>query len=682
MDNNSFMEHYLHNSPVVFFRWRNDSDYTIEYVTPNVEKMLGYTQQELLGSAYREFIEPDDIAKIASEIAEQSNGDTIRLTPYKIKTKNGSIFWVSDDTKVIRDSDGNIIHFDGYLSDVSEHNITKEALQESLRQLQKLGKQASVYFDTLDKYYILSMSDKSGRITYVNDNLAEFTGYSKEEMLGKPHNILRHPEVPKEIFKELWDTILDKKVWSGRLKNLKKDGTPYYVQAIIRPILNINNEIEQFIAIRYDITDYIKQQEHIEAMALTSAMTKLPNLYALVRDIELVESPSLAVVNIDGFKVLNNLYGYKTGDNIIKYIADKLKKNLECSDASIYHIHADEFGVLCKNCNLDSFFQKMRDFQERVHKIGYLLDDKYIPIRISISISDEPKDRLLSSANMAMHYARTNNEKLVRYGAMVDFSKNYDDNIKWTTMLQDAIADDMIVPFFQPIFDIKNNKIEKFESLVRLKKDGEVYSPFFFLDIAKKVKLYPEISLIMLEKTFEYIKEHPYEFSINLTVDDILDANYTAKLFELLEQERKGSIILEIVESEGIENFDTVNEFVESAKKLGCKIAIDDFGTGYSNFEYLLKLNADFIKIDGSLIKNIDINDDSYDIVETIVSFAKKKNIAVVAEFVSNEKIYHTIESLGIEYAQGFLIAKPEECLQLEFDKAQIANCPLSSIGS
>jgi EAL domain-containing protein (putative c-di-GMP-specific phosphodiesterase class I) len=145
----------------------------------------------------------------------------------------------------------------------------------------------------------------------------------------------------------------------------------------------------------------------------------------------------------------------------------------------------------------------------------------------------------------------------------------------------------------------------------------------------------------------------------------MMNHNYTHRLFELLEQERQGGIILEIVESEGIENFYEVNRFIEQAKSSGCHIAIDDFGTGYSNFEYLIKLNADFLKIDGSLIKNIDTDIDAQDIVSTMVSFAKKKKIPVIAEFVSSEAIFNKVKSLGIEYAQGYYIGKPEKGLHL-----------------
>jgi PAS domain S-box-containing protein/diguanylate cyclase (GGDEF)-like protein len=664
-----WLEYYLDNSPVVFFKWHNQSGWPVEYVSANVVKITGYPKEEFLNQTihYAQLIHPDDLERVTREVVEASqstNGDFEHL-PYRIITKEGEVRWVSDITKIQRDNNGIITIYYGYINDITDLQISRENLRNSLWELDKAGKLVEGYFEALDTGYILSTSDLDGNITYVNDNFVQISGYSREELMGKGHNILRHPDVSKETFEELWTTIKAKKSWNGRLQNRKKNGSSYYIQITIQPILDEHGEIEQFLAIRYDMTEQVLQQEHINLMALHSTMTGLPNLYALVRDIEIKKEPLLGIVNIDGFKILNNHYGYKTGDLIIQAIANLIRNELTSEDVSVYHIHADEFGVLGDGCLYDKFINRLETFQKEVHLHGFTINDKIIPIHLSIATSDESIDRLLVSCNMAIHFARSHNEKFVRYDQTIDFSKNYDENIRWTTLLHEAIEHDLIQPYFQPIYDIRTRTVKKYEALIRICKGAELFTPFFFLEIAKKVKLYPEISMIMLEKTFGVIQREPYDFSINLSVEDMMNHNYTQRLFELLEQERLGGIILEIVESEGIENFDEVNRFIEKAKSFGCRIAIDDFGTGYSNFEYLIKLNADFLKIDGSLIKNIDTDIDAEDIVSTMVSFAKKKNIPVIAEFVSSEAIFDKIESLGIEYAQGYFIGKPEKGLHL-----------------
>jgi EAL domain-containing protein (putative c-di-GMP-specific phosphodiesterase class I) len=237
-----------------------------------------------------------------------------------------------------------------------------------------------------------------------------------------------------------------------------------------------------------------------------------------------------------------------------------------------------------------------------------------------------------------------------------------------TKILKDAIAEDRIVVFKQPI--VCNRKkpsdtIKKYECLIRIKeKDGSFISPYLFLDIAKKIKLYPKLTRAMIQKSFEYFKDKNCDFSINLTLDDILNETTVRFIkYKLDSSNIAHHVIFEIVETEGIDNFEEVSLFIKSMKEYGCKIAIDDFGTGYSNFNYLMKLNVDFIKIDGSFIKNIDTDIPSQVLTELIVLFAKKQNIKTIAEFVHSPDILGKVKSLDIDFSQGYFLGEPQECI-------------------
>ena len=165
----------------------------------------------------------------------------------------------------------------------------------------------------------------------------------------------------------------------------------------------------------------------------------------------------------------------------------------------------------------------------------------------------------------------------------------------------------------------------------------------------------------MIKKSFEYFSDHTCEFSINLTMEDILNEEINSFLFSLLEKHHIGSrVVFEIVESESIQNYETVSEFIKKLKSYGSKIAIDDFGSGYSNFEYILKLNVDYLKIDGSLIKNIVSDTNAKIVVSTIVEFAKKLGIKTIAEFVENEAIFQVMQELEIDYSQGYYFQAPK----------------------
>ena len=173
----------------------------------------------------------------------------------------------------------------------------------------------------------------------------------------------------------------------------------------------------------------------------------------------------------------------------------------------------------------------------------------------------------------------------------------------------------------------------------------------------------------MIENTFEKFRNLDAEFSINLTVEDILSDEIISLLDEKVKDERFATrVVYEIVESEGIENLEQVTEFIAKSKECSCSIAIDDFGTGYSNFDYLVKLSPNFLKIDGSMIRDIDTNRDSEEIVKTIIDFAKKRNMLTIAEFVSSKTIFDKVVSLGIDYSQGYYIGEPKEELLVEFN--------------
>ena len=190
--------------------------------------------------------------------------------------------------------------------------------------------------------------------------------------------------------------------------------------------------------------------------------------------------------------------------------------------------------------------------------------------------------------------------------------------------------------------------------------DGIAVSPYYFLDIAKKSKQYLKLTKVVVKKSFDYFKDKDFEFSINITIEDIKNENISSYILDMLKEYKIASkVVFEIVESEGIDDFTQVNNFIDDVRKLGCKIAIDDFGSGYSNFEYLIKLNADYIKIDGSLIKDILINKSSQEIVVTIIDFAKRQGFKTIAEFVSDEEIFKKVKDLGIDYVQGYYIDEP-----------------------
>jgi len=513
----------------------------------------------------------------------------------------------------------------------------------------------------MDESSIVSKSDLKGNITYVNKNFCKITGYSKDEVIGKPHSIVRDSDTKKEIFKELWDTIKAKKVWKGILKNRGKLGS-YWVDISILPILDENKNIVEYIAIRHDITKMINQQEKLDNIANTDTLTGLSNRYKLVNDIKNSTCAGLGILNIDNFSQVNDFYGHEVGDIVIKNIGDKLLKLVDDIDFNIYHLQGDEYVIFNKNIKKDIFLEKILKLKSKLYDFAIEINGEILTTNFTIAVSFEKKDTILATADMALKIAKRANENFLVYSDEISLNKEYENNIKWTKKIKDAIEHDKFTPVFQPIVKNQDGSWEKYECLVRLQDEDKLISPYFFLDISKKSKHYTQITKIMIEKSFETFKNREdKEFSVNLTIEDILNNEIKTFIFTTLEIYQIGPrVVFEIVESESIENFKDVLDFITDIKTYGCKVAIDDFGTGYSNFEYLVKLNADYVKIDGSLIKGIDKDKTSQIVVKNIVNFANDLGMKTIAEFVEDEAIQSKVKELGVDYSQGYYFSAPK----------------------
>jgi EAL domain-containing protein (putative c-di-GMP-specific phosphodiesterase class I) len=317
----------------------------------------------------------------------------------------------------------------------------------------------------------------------------------------------------------------------------------------------------------------------------------------------------------------------------------------------------------------DEFYKTIKKLLEKINEIKFSVEDQSIFISFSCGISSN-KDPLLIKANTALQSAKSTSKNIVLYKDSLDAKEQITKNIDALLVLKEAIAKNQIIPYFQPIYNTKRKKIEKYEALARIvRDDGSVIAPFAFLDIAIKSKLYPEITKAMISKSFEFFKDKEYEFSINLSILDIQNQETLkfifSKLKEFTEPQR---VIFEILESHKIDDYEEIKSFITEVKKYGCKIAIDDFGSGYSNFSHILALKVDCLKIDASLVKYITTDENSKTIIKTIVSFASNLGLKTIAEFVEDSESLKTLEDIGVDFIQGYYIGKPSSGLCEDFN--------------
>mgnify|MGYP001397716096 CR=1 FL=1 len=543
---------------------------------------------------------------------------------------------------------------------------TVEELKVKNEELKRTVKVLEEYNKAVDAGGIVSKSDVDGIITYANDAFCHLTGYSREEMIGKPHSIFRHASTPKAVFKDLWDTIQAGDTWMGNVKNVRKDGSEYYVFTTIIPIKDNHKNIFEYVAIRQDISELVKNREELQNQFQTDPLTSLGNRTKMLNDIKNIEQPMLAVVDIDRFYEINGFYGNEIGDNVLKELGDRLFDYFCDKIYSVYRINSDQFAVLtCENCiNSTTFTSQVMAFSKMVRNCTFRIKDIDIDISLTTCIVEESGD-VLSKVDMSLKSAKLAKKDFIVYEeGKISETKAYKNNILWTKVIKSALKNDMVVPYYQPIYNNQTGKIEKYEALMRIMHGKKLITPYHFMDIAKRTKYYPHLTGAMIKKSFDLFSKTRNILSINLSVEDIANKETLEDIYEYLEAYMIGDrITFEIVESEGIENYEEVESFIRNVKEIGCSVAIDDFGSGYSNFEYLMKLKADYIKIDGSIISKICEDESALSVTEAIVTFAARNSMQTVAEFVSNEAIQAKVLELGVNYSQGYLFGKPSSYL-------------------
>ena len=524
------------------------------------------------------------------------------------------------------------------------------------------------YKKAIDESSIVSKTDKNGLITFVNKKFCEISGYEEDELIGKSHNIVRHPSMTKEFFNNLWKTITNKEIFKGVIVNKKKNGLVYYVDTTIIPILDENKNIEEFIAIRHDITKVYEQKKLIEEQFIDE-LTLLPNRQKLLKDLKDSKIQKIAMININSFRDINNFYGFEAGDLVLKkfsqILLDKISTNI---NLDLYRVANDVFAICTKNKdNLKEIRDICTNIIEYFSLHPILINNNSFYLSISIGVARNCKDsavqnNLLSKAEYALRMAKKRDISILFLDENIELYNKLKENKKLIEELKNALISNNLLIYGQKLINNISKK-EKYEILMRVKlEDGSILTPYSFLKEAKKAKLYLGMTRMLVKKACEYFKGKDIDFNLNLTLEDIKDQYTMDFIVNTMEKTNTAKqITFEIVESEGIESFTEVSNFIKKAKKLGCKIAIDDFGTGYSNFEYIIKLDVDYIKIDGSLIKNINTDNNLYLTVQTIVGFAKALKIKTVAEFVHNEEVLNCVKNLDIDYSQGFFIDEPKE---------------------
>ena len=431
----------------------------------------------------------------------------------------------------------------------------------------------------------------------------------------------------------------------------------------------ISKSIEK-IELRRENSDYKKNLEAkvkektraLEYIYYHDALTDLENRNALIQSSKHYHADGLILIDIDKFSAINSIYGEKIGDDVLINISKKLIE-IAAGECSVHRVSGDQFAYLNIKCHdLEFCIKKANEVIQRLSSdaIDATFDGYSIKINLSVTVSivhSIENSNYIECADMALNLAKRSHKSLIVYSDDLDLERKHLDDLKAVAMVKKALEEDRVVPFFQQI--VKKDSLT-YECLVRIIKGGSIVSPYLFVDAIKKTPYYEELTKVMISKSIDIFKGRTESFSINLSYEDISNT----KIVEFIKKQLTTSdiakqLIFEILETESIENFNIVRDFIVDMKALGVRIALDDFGSGYANFSHLIELKPDYIKIDGSLIKNIDKDINAFILVKSITIFSKEMGIKVIAEYIHNEDVYKKVQELGIYGYQGHFFGEP-----------------------
>jgi diguanylate cyclase (GGDEF)-like protein len=402
-------------------------------------------------------------------------------------------------------------------------------------------------------------------------------------------------------------------------------------------------------------------------------LTHLSNRNALIKELKQVKSSIIALMDIDDFSIINELYGEENGDKLLVQFKTILQEYFPKPAYDLYRVGADKFVINVKNTEMtqDELRLECIDFIHKLDTRGVSFDNgSNINIGITVGIAKSSNQRTFENAQRVLNMAKKKFIQVMQYDETIhDTQKNFEENLSWVKKLKDGLFDGHFKAFFQPIVKSDTQSVYKYEALIRYIEDnGDVIPPFKFLPIAKKAKLSSKILKLMLHECLDFIKLKKMIVSVNVSFDDIRNKDTLEYIVKILDEHQEVSEFLhfELLETEEIEDFEIVRKFIDTVHTYGCKVGVDDFGAGYSNFNMLEALKVDFVKIDGSLIKSVDTDINQEIIVDTIASYAKRTGVETVAEFVSKESIYEKIKFLGITYAQGWHFGKAVAIEEIE----------------
>jgi diguanylate cyclase (GGDEF)-like protein/PAS domain S-box-containing protein len=682
--------------PVTVFRWVATDARTIEYVSEAVSQ-FGYDSRELAEGrrSYIEMIHPNDVQRYTESEKERSeHGIQFSAIDYRLICHDGAVRWVYDYTIPLRDEAGALTHYAGYILDITERKKNEYELNQA-------RDHAQVTLHSIADAVITT--DMNGQIEYLNPSAAKLTGWDSEIARGLPIQrifCLFNEDSREEVEDPIRQCLAcGETVKMNRDVSLKRhDGESFSIQYSASPILADSGSALGVILVIHDVTETRKMAREISYQSTHDALTGLINRtefesrlgFAIESTRQAAESHVVCQLDIDKLKIINDTCCHETGDDMIRSVATAMQGCLRDSDV-LGRIGGDEFGILLKNCTLDAAVEIAGSMLTAIRKVSFSSGDRSYDVCASIGVApvtmaSESLAQIMSQIDLACYAAKdSGGDRFRLYESGDEYLVRRHDEMKWVTRLNEAIKSDRLTLYYQDIVPVKPDVAagRHFEVLVRmLDEEGNIVPPDMFLPAAERYNLITSLDRWVVGHTFSWYAGHAMAemqeldtISINLSGASVTDDGFLDFIkSQLVTHEVPPAIVcFEITETAAIANLQAATGFINELKQLGCRFALDDFGSGLSSFSYLKNLPVDYLKIDGSFVRDMETDAIDCAMVNSIHQLGKVIGTKTIAEFVENDGILAKLAEMGVEYAQGYGISRPQPLHDMTFATKQSA---------